>query len=161
VPRCQFGASVAMRPAGGGDGNRTRVSGKPEFPRLRVLPGRDVDARDRYARACELAERIRAEWEGLGYPLTAEGGATGRAVVTHPLVLLLQNAERDAQRFSRGREPVNERLTRLAMAAESALGLRGAVVRRYQALRDRLRDDLGLEPERATRALFRRLLGPM
>ena len=60
----------------------------------------DADARDRYARACELAERIRAEWEELGYPLTTQGGATGKAAVTHPLVLLLQNAERDAQRFS-------------------------------------------------------------
>jgi hypothetical protein len=58
------------------------------------------DARERYARAVELVERIRAEWEGLGRPLTAEGGATGRAVVTRPLVVLLQNAERDAQRFS-------------------------------------------------------------
>jgi hypothetical protein len=48
----------------------------------------------------ELVEHIRSEWESLGCPLTAEGGATGRAVVTHPLVLLLQNAERDAQRFS-------------------------------------------------------------
>jgi hypothetical protein len=60
----------------------------------------DADACDRYARACELAELIRTEWKNLGCPLTAEGGATGRAVVTHPLVLLLQNAERDAQRFS-------------------------------------------------------------
>jgi hypothetical protein len=58
------------------------------------------DACARYERACELAERVRAEWENLGRPLTAEGGATGRAIVTHPLVLLLQNAERDAQRFS-------------------------------------------------------------
>jgi hypothetical protein len=37
-----------------------------------------------------------AEWELLGYPLTVEGWTT----VTHPLALLLQNAERDAQRFS-------------------------------------------------------------
>ena len=59
-----------------------------------------ADPRDRYARACELAECIRAEWEALGCPLTAEGGATGKAVVTHPLVLLLQNPERDPQRFS-------------------------------------------------------------
>jgi hypothetical protein len=58
------------------------------------------DAVERYERAVELVQRIRAEWAKLGCPLTAEGGATGRAVVTHPLVLLLQNAERDAQRFS-------------------------------------------------------------
>jgi hypothetical protein len=58
------------------------------------------DAVERYARAVALVERIRTEWQRLGCPLTADGGATGRAVVTHPLVLLLQNAERDAQRFS-------------------------------------------------------------
>jgi hypothetical protein len=58
------------------------------------------DACRRYERAVDLVERVRSEWEGLGHPLTAEGGATGKAVVTHPLVLLLQNAERDAQRFS-------------------------------------------------------------
>jgi hypothetical protein len=52
-----------------------------------------------------LAERIRAEPKKLGYPLMAQGGATGKAIVTHPLVLLLQNAERDAQRFSRMRSP--------------------------------------------------------
>jgi hypothetical protein len=58
------------------------------------------DAVERYERAVELVERVRKEWERLDCPLTAEGGATGRAVMTHALVLLLQNAERDAQRFS-------------------------------------------------------------
>jgi hypothetical protein len=58
------------------------------------------DAVERYARAVELAERIRAEWAKLGCPLTAEGDSTGKATVTHPLVLLLLNVERDAQRFS-------------------------------------------------------------
>lgn len=63
---------------------------------------RDVreDAVERYSNAVELAKRIRAEWAKLGCPLTTEGGATGKAVVTHPLVTLLLNVERDAQRFS-------------------------------------------------------------
>jgi hypothetical protein len=59
-----------------------------------------VDAVQRYERAVELAETVRTEWAKLGCPLTTEGGATGKAVVTHPLVLLLLNVERDAQRFS-------------------------------------------------------------
>jgi hypothetical protein len=58
------------------------------------------DAVERYERAVELAERIRAEWAKAGCPLTAMGGSTGKVVVTHPLVLLLLNVERDAQRFS-------------------------------------------------------------
>lgn len=58
-------------------------------------------------------------------------------------------------------EPMNERLTRLAMEAEFRLGLRGAVVRRYQDLDGALTEGFGLEPERETKALFRRLLGQM
>jgi predicted TPR repeat methyltransferase len=62
---------------------------------------RDVyeDARERYARALELAKRIRVEWARLGCPLTTDGGSTGKAVVAHPVLLLL-NVERDAQHFS-------------------------------------------------------------
>lgn len=53
---------------------------------------------------------------------------------------------------------LNERLTRVAMEAEAELGLRLAVARRYETLRDRLAARLGLEPERATRTLYRTLL---
>lgn len=58
------------------------------------------DAVERYERACELAERVRDEWESLGCPLLTEGGATGRALARHPLVAMLMDAERDCQRFS-------------------------------------------------------------
>jgi hypothetical protein len=60
----------------------------------------DEDARERYTQAVELAKRVRAEWAELGCPLTTEGGSTGKAIVIHPLVALLLNVERDAQRFS-------------------------------------------------------------
>jgi DNA-binding SARP family transcriptional activator len=53
----------------------------------------------------------------------------------------------------------SEGLWRLAMQAEGRLGLRDAVSQRYQQLRDLLSDELGLEPERATRALYHELLG--
>ena len=59
------------------------------------------DAQARYERARELAAAIRAEWEQLGCPLLGEGGATGRALVPHPLVKMLAEAERDADRFGR------------------------------------------------------------
>jgi DNA-binding SARP family transcriptional activator len=55
-------------------------------------------------------------------------------------------------------DPLNEQLWRLAMEAESALGLRTAVARRYETLRELLAEELGLEPERETRSLYRRLL---
>jgi DNA-binding SARP family transcriptional activator len=44
------------------------------------------------------------------------------------------------------------------MRAEAALGLREAVIARYEALRGELDTKLGLEPERETRLLYRRLL---
>jgi DNA-binding SARP family transcriptional activator len=53
---------------------------------------------------------------------------------------------------------LNESVWRLAMEAESALGLREAVAERYERLRSLLDERLGLEPDAATRALHRRLL---
>jgi DNA-binding SARP family transcriptional activator len=53
----------------------------------------------------------------------------------------------------------NESAQRLAMLAESALGLREAVVKRYERLARRLNRRFGLEPEQETRVLYRRLLG--
>ncbi len=54
---------------------------------------------------------------------------------------------------------LNEALWRLAMQAESRLGLRDAISHRYQRLRHHLDDQLGIEPETATRSLYHELLG--
>jgi DNA-binding SARP family transcriptional activator len=53
---------------------------------------------------------------------------------------------------------LKESLWRLALEAESALGLREAVDERYERLRALLGERLGLEPDRETRALHRQLL---
>jgi DNA-binding SARP family transcriptional activator len=45
------------------------------------------------------------------------------------------------------------------MKAETQLGLRESVGRRYERLRGLLDEQLGLEPEAKTRALYRELLG--
>jgi DNA-binding SARP family transcriptional activator len=55
-------------------------------------------------------------------------------------------------------EPYNEKLARLAMQAEATLGLRSAVINRYDNLRQLLEEQLGLQPHRETRALYRQLL---
>jgi DNA-binding SARP family transcriptional activator len=55
-------------------------------------------------------------------------------------------------------EPLNEDLWRLALAAEGAAGLRGAVEARYRTLQTILNERLGLKPASETRALYRRLL---
>jgi DNA-binding SARP family transcriptional activator len=54
---------------------------------------------------------------------------------------------------------LNETLWRLAMQAESRLGLRDSINQRYQRLRHQLDDQLGIEPETATRSLYHELLG--
>jgi DNA-binding SARP family transcriptional activator len=53
----------------------------------------------------------------------------------------------------------NEGLWRLAMQADDRLGQRGSVSRRYEHLRRLLGEQLGLEPESATRTLYYQLLG--
>lgn len=53
----------------------------------------------------------------------------------------------------------NEGLWRLAMQADGHLGQRDSVGRRYEQLRRLLAEQLGLEPESATRALYYELLG--
>lgn len=55
-------------------------------------------------------------------------------------------------------EPYNEQLARVAMQAEAALGLRNAVIERYERLRETLDDAIGIEPHSETKGLFRRLL---
>jgi DNA-binding SARP family transcriptional activator len=55
-------------------------------------------------------------------------------------------------------DALNESLWRLAMEAESALGLREAVAERYERLRTLLDERLGLEPAQETRQLHRSLL---
>ena len=55
-------------------------------------------------------------------------------------------------------DPYAESAQRLAMRAEAALGLREAVIERYEGLEGELDTKLGLEPERETRLLYRRLL---
>jgi DNA-binding SARP family transcriptional activator len=56
-------------------------------------------------------------------------------------------------------EPYNEQLARLAMEAEAELGLRRAVITRYEGLSQILGEQLGLQPQRETRRLYRKLLG--
>jgi DNA-binding SARP family transcriptional activator len=55
-------------------------------------------------------------------------------------------------------DPLNEGAQRLAMQAEATLGLRQAITVRYEQLRELLDARFGLEPERETRLLQRRLL---
>lgn len=55
-------------------------------------------------------------------------------------------------------DPYNEAAHRVAMQAESILGLRQAIADRYERLCQELDTRFGLEPEHETRLLYRRLL---
>ncbi len=57
-----------------------------------------------------------------------------------------------------GYDPDDESAQRLAMRAEAALGLKEAVMERYEQLSKRLDERFGLEPERPTRLLYKHLL---
>jgi len=64
-----------------------------------------------------------------------------------------------AARHGLALDAYNEGLWRLAMQAEGRLGLRDSIGQGYQQLRNLLGNELGLERERATRALYHELLG--
>lgn len=55
-------------------------------------------------------------------------------------------------------DELNETFVRLLLEAEAALGQREALIDRYETFCRRLDETLGLEPERETRLLYRRLL---
>jgi DNA-binding SARP family transcriptional activator len=58
-----------------------------------------------------------------------------------------------------GLEELHEPSWRLALQAEHALGLRESITRRYDELARELDEQLGLEPARETRLIYRQLLG--
>ena len=136
----------------------------------------DVEKMDRIAEADQALpdlERALALWRGpplggsdyawadghvrrLESALATLLGHVGRARLTSgDAVGALAAAERGL-RLDRLSEP----FLRLALEADAALGQRERLTERYDAFRDRLEADLGLEPERETRLLHRRLLAP-
>ena len=51
------------------------------------------EVQERYAAAVERRALAERAWIELGRPLLAEGGATGRAPVPHPLVTMLKELD--------------------------------------------------------------------
>jgi hypothetical protein len=65
-------------------------------------PDRLYDTAARFAHAVDLADKARRRWRKAGEPLVLELG-NGTATV-HPLVKVMQDAERDAKRFGEALE---------------------------------------------------------
>ncbi len=59
-----------------------------------------TDAADRYAEACFRRQLLVKAWDELGRPILGEGGATGRAIVAHPLIAMLREADASCDRLS-------------------------------------------------------------
>jgi two-component SAPR family response regulator len=113
---------------------------------LLLVRGRPLDGND-YPWAAGEIRRLTAtivdRLEGLGRcQLDASNPAEALAVAEKALVF----------------DPHNEAVSRVAMQAESALGLRQAVADRYEQLWRELDARFGLEPERETRLVYRSLL---
>jgi DNA-binding SARP family transcriptional activator len=90
-----------------------------------------------------LRARIVAILEELGNRCLGDSNAAGALAAAERAIAL---------------DAYNESVYRLAMNAEAVLGLRQAVVERYERLCQELETGFGLEPERETRLLYRRLL---
>jgi hypothetical protein len=92
------------------------------------------DALERYWRAVELADAVRAEWEAAGRPLVVEwpNGTQSEA----PLLRLLREAERDAERLARALPKPTKRPGRNPVAVVTpTIGVSPAVRRRRGKLR--------------------------
>ncbi len=90
-----------------------------------------------------LSAKVVGLLQELGNLRLADGDPTGALAAAEQAIAL---------------DAYNEAVHQLAMRAESALGLRQAIVERYERLCRELDARFGLEPERETRLLYRRLL---
>lgn len=146
----------------------------------RALVAIDVDELDRLLHAAALApdgharpllERAAALWRDR--PLAGAEYHWAEGDIRYLVASYLTLAERLARLQLDGgdpraalacceralaHDPLDERLWRLAMQAEAALGLRATLTRRYDTLAGLLAERLGLLPERETRDLYRELL---
>ncbi len=59
------------------------------------------DAVAHYADAVERRALLVAAWEELGRPVLGEGGATGRALVPHPLIAMMREQDILCERLGR------------------------------------------------------------
>ena len=66
-----------------------------------AIPNRDQfeEAVSRFARAVDLADRVRTDWISRGRPLVYE--TTNGTMIPHPLVKMLMSAEKDARAYGR------------------------------------------------------------
>lgn len=98
------------------------------------------DAVERFARATQDAAEVRRVWRELGKPWLAAGGATGQSDVPHPLVRMIQDADKLAEAYGRalGLDPTPAKAMGRPVGAVSAPD-RAAAPPRVTAKADALR----------------------
>jgi two-component SAPR family response regulator len=97
----------------------------------------DGEIRSLRATLLDLHERV-------GHAQLARGNARGALQMAEQAIAL---------------DTLHEPSWRLALQAEHSLGLRESITRRYDELARSLDEELGLEPARETRVIYRQLLG--
>lgn len=75
-----------------------------------------TNALERYAHAVDAFDRLHAEWEEWAKPVVSMGGATGRVLITHPMLPALDQADKRVGRVAR----------ELGLTPEARSGLKGA-----------------------------------
>ena len=93
-------------------------------------PALSASALERYARMCDDADRLRREWQQLGYPTLRDGGE--RMLRVHPLVDAIREAEHEAADLADalGLTPLGRRRLRVGgRGLAKAPDRRGGIVR--------------------------------
>jgi hypothetical protein len=150
---------LLSRPAGGGSFyRRQKVARKTgSFPRYgligyggrKLVQVRGLGESARYERAKPDLGRVAVEFDGQVLERVGRS-RLGRSDARGALQLAEQAITLDG---------LHEPSWRLALQAEHSLGLRESVARRYDELARSLDEQLGLEPARETRLIYRQLLG--
>jgi DNA-binding SARP family transcriptional activator len=126
------------------DGRRERAALEQALGLVRGEPLAALDVPSMDGQARRLSAVVVGLCERLAQVRLADGDPSGA----------LAAAERGISL-----DELNEELWRLALEAEGALGLRDAVINRYEVLCQRLAERLGIEPQRETRTVYLQLLG--
>lgn len=74
------------------------------------------NALERFAHAVDAFDRLHSEWESWAKPVVSMGGATGRVLITHPMLPALDQADKRVGRCAK----------ELGLTPEARSGLKGA-----------------------------------
>lgn len=99
-----------------------------------TTPNLTEDVLAQFEASKELVAALEEAWADEGHPLLTEGGATGKALVPHPLVKMLAEARRDVARYARQLGPKASRGPAPAAVVRAKIGKAPSSKRRLKAV---------------------------